>query len=209
MVDAPERSPDRVVVGFARALRDAGLDVPVGSTVAFAEALAVVDAARRDDVYWSGRATLVRRPEDAPVYDRVFARCFDGTVDLTSAEAVDPMAIQLAIDDGTEDADDDSGADDADDDGIPTLSVRWSPVEVLRTRDFAAYTPGGVCRVTSSDGRSPAGWCVASLSSEAPGAAGPPGCAPNGSACLTRTRRAGEALVRGPLHSAAPHRAAL
>lgn len=143
MVDAPERSPDRVVVGFARALRDAGLEVPVGATVAFAEALAVVDPARRDDVYWSGRATLVRRPEDAPIYDRVFARCFDGNVDLTSLATADPMTIQIAIDNDTGDGEDDPDPGDAadDDDAVPTLSVRWSPVEVLRTRDFALYTP--------------------------------------------------------------------
>jgi uncharacterized protein with von Willebrand factor type A (vWA) domain len=46
--------PDRVVIAFVRALRSADLDVPVGATVAFAEALGVVDATRRDDVYWAG-----------------------------------------------------------------------------------------------------------------------------------------------------------
>jgi uncharacterized protein with von Willebrand factor type A (vWA) domain len=130
--------PDRVVVAFVRALRAADLDVPVGATVAFAEALGVVDATRRDDVYWAGRSTLLRRPEDAAVYDRVFARCFDGLVDLLLPAEPDPQVIQLAVDDGSDDAHDGS---DVDDDGVPTLTVRWSPVEVLRERDFAAYTP--------------------------------------------------------------------
>src|SRR5262249_29768409 len=132
--------PDRVVVAFVRALRSADLDVPVGATVAFAEALGVVDATRRDDVYWAGRATLLRRPEDAPVYDRVFARCFDGVIDLMLPTETAPQVIQLAVDDGTDDPEGDDGAD-VDDDGVPTLTVRWSPVEVLRQRDFAAYTP--------------------------------------------------------------------
>src|SRR3954471_1652865 len=70
--------PDRVVVAFVRALRAADLEAPVGATVAFSDALGAVYDTRRDDVYWAGRATLLRRPEDAPVYDRVFARCFDG-----------------------------------------------------------------------------------------------------------------------------------
>src|SRR6478736_6468139 len=93
--------PDRVVVAFVRALRAADLEVPVGATVAFAEALGVVDAGRRDDVYWAGRATLLRRPEDAAVYDRVFARCFDGLLELLLPTESAPQVIQLAVDDGS------------------------------------------------------------------------------------------------------------
>ena len=130
--------PDRVVVAFVRALRSADLDVPVGATVAFAEALGVIDATRRDDVYWSGRATLLRRPEDAAVYDRVFARCFDGVIDLVLPTEAPTQVIQLAVDDGADEPGDDA---DVDGDAVPTLTVRWSPVEVLRQRDFAAYTP--------------------------------------------------------------------
>jgi uncharacterized protein with von Willebrand factor type A (vWA) domain len=133
--------PDRVVVAFVRALRAADLDVPVGATVAFAEALGVVDASRRDDVYWAGRATLVHRPEDAATYDRVFARCFDGVIDLLTPAEAEPVTIQLAVDDGSDDAEGDAESDVDDDDGIPTITVRWSPVEVLRQRDFAVYTP--------------------------------------------------------------------
>jgi len=139
LTPARASEPDRVVVAFVRALRAADLEVPVGATVAFAEALGVVDAMRRDDVYWAGRATLLRRPEDAAVYDRVFARCFDGVIDLLLPTESAPQVIQLAVDDGSDESQD--GPDVDDDDGIPTLTVRWSPVEVLRDRDFAAYTP--------------------------------------------------------------------
>lgn len=139
LTPARASEPDRVVVAFVRALRAADLDVPVGATVAFAEALGVVDATRRDDVYWAGRATLLRRPEDAAVYDRVFARCFDGVIDLAVPADAPPQVIQLAVDDGADESPD--GEDTDADDGIPTLTVRWSPVEVLRQRDFAAYTP--------------------------------------------------------------------
>ena len=139
LATARASQPDRVVVAFVRALRAADLEVPVGATVAFAEALGVVDASRRDDVYWAGRATLLRRPEDAAVYDRVFARCFDGLIDLVMPTELAPQMIQLAVDDGSDESQ--AGDDVDDDDGIPTLTVRWSPVEVLRDRDFAAYTP--------------------------------------------------------------------
>lgn len=139
---AVERAaPERVVVGFVRALRAAGVAVPVGSTVAFGEALAALDPARRADVYWAGRATLVRRPEDTPTYDRAFARCFDGTESVLLG-APETLTVRLALDDGDEpagDGDDDDGGHDGD--GDPTISVRWSAVEVLRTRDFAAYSP--------------------------------------------------------------------
>jgi uncharacterized protein with von Willebrand factor type A (vWA) domain len=138
LTPARASEPDRVVVAFVRALRAADLEVPVGATVAFAEALGVVDATRRDDVYWAGRATLLRRPEDAAVYDRVFARCFDGVIDLLLPTESAPQVIQLAVDDGSDESQD---GPDVDDDGVPTLTVRWSPVEVLRDRDFAAYTP--------------------------------------------------------------------
>ena len=59
-------SPDELAVGFARTLRGCGLAVPISTVVGFAEALGVIGLARRDDVYWAGRATLVRRPEDQP-----------------------------------------------------------------------------------------------------------------------------------------------
>ena len=134
-------APDHALVGFVRALRAEGLAAPVGSTIAFVEAVGALDVNRRDDVYWAGRATLVRRPEDTPVYDRVFARCFAGT-EVLLLVAPEEQTIRIALDD----EDDDGGeppddADNNDDDGVPTISVRWSPVEVLRTRDFAAYSP--------------------------------------------------------------------
>ena len=132
-------APDHLVVGFVRALRDEGVAVPVGTTIAFAEALGALDVTRRADVYWAGRATLVRRPEDIETYDRVFARCFDRSETLVLV-VPEEMTIRLALDDD-DDHDDEPEPEDGTDDGVPTISVRWSPVEVLRTRDFAAYSP--------------------------------------------------------------------
>ena len=139
LVAGASAAPEQVVVGFVRALRDAGIDIPVGATIAFGEALSSLDVTRRADVYWAGRATLVRRPEDTATYDRVFARVFDGTMPLFLAEP-DVVAVRLALDDDASDDPDPDPDVDADDD-VPTISVRWSPVEVLRARDFAAYSP--------------------------------------------------------------------
>jgi len=132
----PEPEHDRISVAFARVLRGAGLDVPVGSTITFAEALAAVGLDRRDDVYWSGRATLLRGPEDGDTYDRAFDAFWDGRANLASATA-EPPSLTLAFDAGRDDADDDSGEVERD---RPTMQVRYSRAEVLRRRDFAAYT---------------------------------------------------------------------
>jgi uncharacterized protein with von Willebrand factor type A (vWA) domain len=125
---------ERIVVGFVRALRAEGVDVPVGSTVVFAEALASLDVTQRADVYWAGRATLVRRHEDLTVYDAVFARWFAGSAHETPDVSA-PQLVHLGLDD---DEGGDGGPETSE--SGPTLAVRWSPVEVLRTRDFAAYS---------------------------------------------------------------------
>ncbi len=137
---APEVDADRVAVAFARVLRGAGLDVPVGATVTYARALAAVGLDRRADAYWAGRATLLRGPEDAELYDRAFRSFWDhhGTERDDGTRADDPEAVVLAFDAGSDEPTPetvDEGAPEA-----PVLAVRWSPAEVLRARDFAAYT---------------------------------------------------------------------
>jgi uncharacterized protein with von Willebrand factor type A (vWA) domain len=61
------------LVAFGRALRSAGVPVGTGRIAEFCRAAALLAP---DDLYWAGRATLVGRPGELPVYDRVFARFF-------------------------------------------------------------------------------------------------------------------------------------
>jgi uncharacterized protein with von Willebrand factor type A (vWA) domain len=68
----------RDVVGFVRALRDAGVPVGVGQSEAFAQALAWIDPLVRRDVHLAARATLVFRREDFAVFDELFAAYFGG-----------------------------------------------------------------------------------------------------------------------------------
>jgi uncharacterized protein with von Willebrand factor type A (vWA) domain len=118
-------------VGFVAALRAAGLVVPVGSTVVYGRALAELDGSL-DAIYWAGRATLVPHPEQRPVYDEVFRAWWLGRAEEHDAEQP-PLPVTLA-------SDDDPGSDDAEPAGEgPTLTVRFSPHEVLRAKDFAAY----------------------------------------------------------------------
>jgi uncharacterized protein with von Willebrand factor type A (vWA) domain len=134
--------PERIVAGFARALRANGLSVPTGTAVLFAEALALVGVDNPSRVYWAGRATLVRRREDVPVYDRVFAAYWRDSSDamlLTVATA--PTPLTLAVDDEDDEEPDSSASDDPTPPEGDVLTVRYSAVEVLREQDLSALTP--------------------------------------------------------------------
>ena len=128
----------RIAVAFTTLLRKADVPVPVGSVVTYTEALGAVGLEQRDAVYWAGRATLVRRPEDVPAYDRAF-KAFWLSADAPAAVPVEVVPITIALDDEGED---DAEADDGDDDEVEgqTITVRYSAREVLKHKDFAAYS---------------------------------------------------------------------
>jgi uncharacterized protein with von Willebrand factor type A (vWA) domain len=129
----PTPAVDELVVGFARVLRRVGLEVPVGATITLARAWAAVGVERRDPLYWAGRVVLLRRPEDVPQYDEAFAAFFGGAA--TTQMVTSNTAVRVGLDNAP---DEESDAGDATGDAGVTLQVRWSPAEVLRTRDFAA-----------------------------------------------------------------------
>ena len=131
----PDVETDRVVVAFARLLRRLGLEVPVGATVTLGQAWAAVGLDAPDELYWAGRVVLVRRKADVPRYDRAFRAFWGGPAD--GPEPDETVAASVSLDDGEEG--DPTGADG--DDADLALRVRWSPAEVLRTRDFAICSP--------------------------------------------------------------------
>jgi uncharacterized protein with von Willebrand factor type A (vWA) domain len=128
---------ERVAVAFARVLRGAGIDVPVGATLTFAHALACVGMTQRASVYWAGRASLLTAPEQIATYDRAFD-AFWLAVESEGEAEVTVEEIVLALDVAETDAADAPALDDGRE--RPVLTVRWSPTEVLRHRDFASYT---------------------------------------------------------------------
>jgi uncharacterized protein len=68
--------PDAVlarVVGFARALDAAGLATDPASAIDFVRALGIIDIGSRAEVHAAGSAVFVRRRDDLPVYDAIFA----------------------------------------------------------------------------------------------------------------------------------------
>jgi uncharacterized protein with von Willebrand factor type A (vWA) domain len=128
---------ERMAVAFARLLRGASLQVPIGSVLMFVEALGRVGISDRPGVYWAARATLVHHPEDLELFDRAFAVFWDRARANTIEEETEVVTVTLATDDDSDDNDDADDATSADDD--PTLTLRFSPIEVLRNKDFGAY----------------------------------------------------------------------
>jgi uncharacterized protein with von Willebrand factor type A (vWA) domain len=114
----PDRA--RIAVTFARVLRGAGVPVPVGAVATYGRALDAVGVGDADRVYWAGRATLVTAPEQVVAYDEAFAAFFGPTPDrlLCAAGELFPRIAQESEE----------------------VGVRYSAWELLRDKDFAAYT---------------------------------------------------------------------
>jgi hypothetical protein len=136
---SPGQTPaaERLAVAFARILRGAGIDVPVGRAVSYAEALTLVGVARSGAVYWAGRTTLLARPEDIPAYDKAFDAFWRGQTAITILRG-EPVELTIVMD-TDEEAPPGDGDEPAEPDG-PMLIVRFSRQEVLRHKDFAAYS---------------------------------------------------------------------
>jgi uncharacterized protein with von Willebrand factor type A (vWA) domain len=126
--------PTRSVVTFCRALRSEGLSVPVSDVFTYVHALGVLGVRRTGDVYWAGRATLVRRPEDIEAYDRVFSSYWSGQKS-SSVQRVDAAVVtRIRLENQ------DAGATEAEEGDLGTL--RYSRAEILREKDFAQCSPG-------------------------------------------------------------------
>ena len=119
----------RAATGFVWALRNAGLVVPLHSAIEFVGALEAIGFERG---YWAGRATLVHRPEDIDLYDRVFVAYWKQTgFELRPDTPVEHVTLAI---------DDESGApppEGGEQDDNPTITVRYSASEILRNKDFA------------------------------------------------------------------------
>ncbi len=131
----PVPSGERLAVGFCRLLRRAGLKVPATATINFTEALGHVGIEDRAGVYWAGRATLVHRPEDLNLYDRVFAAYWEQRLGESFTVEGTPPPVTLALDIA------DREEDDREEEPVGDVQpVRFSSTEVLTNKDFADCT---------------------------------------------------------------------
>jgi len=135
-ITSPSDQAERMAVAFARVLRGAGLEVPVGAVVTYAEALGVLGIAQQSAVYWAGRTTLVRHIEDVPIYDRAFdAFWLRRAGEVLAADVEEEHLTLLLDDDDMPEGEEGETLDERD-----VVTVRFSAHEVLRHKDFAAYS---------------------------------------------------------------------
>jgi uncharacterized protein with von Willebrand factor type A (vWA) domain len=128
-----------MAVAFARILRGAGIDVPLDSVIVFVSALSKVGLENRDDVYWAAYATLIRRHEDSPIFDRAFTIFWDQLIAVDTAIYEQQTESVTLLIDSEDTNNDDSNAAPVDEEEN-TLTLRFSSIETLREKDFAAYS---------------------------------------------------------------------
>ena len=137
------------VVTFGRVLREAGLEIGPGRLTDALRALDAVDLARRDDVYFSLRQTLVSRRDDLAVFDRAFDAWFLRAALLAPARQLPPEPVLRVVEGAAGPA-----ADEADDehDG-DVLELGASGQELLRDKDFADLSDEELRRLRELIGR--------------------------------------------------------
>jgi uncharacterized protein len=137
----PDEAPFvSVLVGFAGALRSAGLAVGSGDLLTYCAAMAVLDPADLLDLYWAGRATLVTRKDDIPVYDQVFRAYFLAAQD----PARELLMVNARMTAETEGAVLDVPATEPpgeEEEEQAQLGLMASDAEALKRKSFAACTP--------------------------------------------------------------------
>jgi uncharacterized protein with von Willebrand factor type A (vWA) domain len=137
----PDEAPFvSVLVGFAGALRRAGLAVGSGDLLTYCASMVPLDPTDLLDLYWAGRATLVTRKDDIGVYDQVFRAYFldaDGPARelLMLSTQVSAQAKGAVLDVPATDPPGDGDEEEA------QLGLMASGAEALRRKSFAACTP--------------------------------------------------------------------
>lgn len=122
-------------VVFGRVLRRAGLPVGTDRVVEFARSLEELDVSRREDVYWAGRTTLCSRREHFELYDKAFEVFWEG---MAAQRAIKGPKFQLSLSEDS--VQPPKKTVEQNERGEEAVTLRFSPVEVLRGKDFAGYT---------------------------------------------------------------------
>ncbi len=129
------RSPEEVLLGFARALRAAGVGVTADRERTYLLAVATVGLEDQPAVYAVGRATLCASPADLERYDLVYAAWFGAERPAAARRAPSrPPAAMADL------GDDDLRGDEGDDLETDDVRARASATEVLRHRDIASLS---------------------------------------------------------------------
>ncbi len=120
-----------ILLGFARALRAAGVTVTADRERTFLVAVAALGLEDERGAYVAGRATMCASQQDLERYDRVYAAWFGGEVALaTHRPRPAPVRTQAGLDDSASDR---AGGEDEE----QVVNALASTTEVLRHRDLA------------------------------------------------------------------------
>jgi uncharacterized protein len=137
----PEAVPPPVLdaaVTFGRVLRKMGLPAGPDRVVEFVRAVEELDVTRREDVYWAGKVTLCSRPEDLELYDRAFRLFWEGEEPRRIAQ---PPRFRLSLSGAKDSAQPPKKTVEKSERGEEAVRLHYSPVNVLRKKDFADCTP--------------------------------------------------------------------
>ncbi|MDF3045659.1 MAG: hypothetical protein K0R30_1887 [Ornithinibacter sp.] len=126
------RPPEEVLLGFARALRAAGVAVTADRERTYLRAVAAVGLDHQKAAYHAGRATLCASPADLERYDQVYDAWFSATAPgRKDSRPVAPAVARASL--TASDRLSSRGEDDPD-----AVPAQASPTEILRHRDVGA-----------------------------------------------------------------------
>ncbi|TWP33045.1 vWA domain-containing protein [Leekyejoonella antrihumi] len=129
-------APDVLLLGFARALRAAGVPVTPDRERGYLDAVAVVGLDDERATYWAGRSTLCSSPDELERYDKVFTAWFSQHGE--EVRTARPQSVQVAVPvDLLTDSDEAGDGEQA----AEAVQMVASPTEVLRHRDIGAMSP--------------------------------------------------------------------
>jgi uncharacterized protein len=134
-VSEPAVVTDRLSALAAR-LRTDGVRVGLDELLAGHRALAAVDASSRTQCFFALRVAMCSRVEDLPVFADAFHAVF-GSGWHDALDLIPPAARAMLPRIGDPGARPSRGAETVDTKPVPAA---WSPVELLRTKDFAALS---------------------------------------------------------------------
>ena len=136
------RGADEVLLGFARALRAAGVPVTQDRAQGFLSAVALLGLDDQRATYAAGRATLCAGPDDLERYDQVFEAYFTARDGLPRDRPSQP-SVQSFSDLPANDAT--GEGDDVDE----VVRAAASETEVLRHRDVASMSAAERARLAA------------------------------------------------------------
>ncbi len=127
------------VLRFGRLLRTMGVDVSLSQMIDLVRALNVVPITSKRDFYYAARALLITRREDIPLFDQAFA-LFWRTADATPPPADGQPAHLRRARLPAEELSAQGEGEGEDETWLIERIMAYSPLEVLRHKDFAEMT---------------------------------------------------------------------